>query len=277
MTSLPLLPTSVVGSHGLPGWVWLAREALEAGRLGATDIRELIEDATQAALLDQERAGVDVLTTGEMGRVRFIIGFYDRFHGHPRARPRRASSASRTGTPTRRSRSSEKLTAPDGPRHRRGVHARALAHDGAAQGHRARPVHAPPAAQARQRLSRPRDPARRPRRHRQRGVPRPRRGRRRLHPDRRAPPAACTRARCPTSPRASTARWRASRRRSPSTSASATSTGGPSRRSGLSPRLSRRSRELTRLADRARVRQSRDGRRRRSGRSSRPTRSSAPA
>jgi len=81
MTSLPLLPTSVVGSHGLPGWVWLAREALEAGRLGATDIRELIEDATQAALIDQERAGVDVLTTGEMGRVRFIIGFYDRFHG----------------------------------------------------------------------------------------------------------------------------------------------------------------------------------------------------
>ncbi len=28
--SLPLLPTSVVGSHGLPGWVWLAREAVEA-------------------------------------------------------------------------------------------------------------------------------------------------------------------------------------------------------------------------------------------------------
>ena len=28
-----LLPTSVVGSHGLPGWVWLAREAMDAGRL----------------------------------------------------------------------------------------------------------------------------------------------------------------------------------------------------------------------------------------------------
>ena len=69
-----LLPTSVVGSHGLPGWVWLAREAMEAGRLGAVDLRELMEDATQAALLDQERAGVDVLTTGEMMRVRFIIG-----------------------------------------------------------------------------------------------------------------------------------------------------------------------------------------------------------
>jgi len=76
-----LLPTSVVGSHGLPGWVWLAREAMEAGRLGALDVRELMEDATQVALLDQERAGVDVLTTGEMMRVRFIIGFYDRITG----------------------------------------------------------------------------------------------------------------------------------------------------------------------------------------------------
>jgi 5-methyltetrahydropteroyltriglutamate--homocysteine methyltransferase len=80
--TLPMkLPTSVVGSHGLPGWLWLAREAMEQGRLGAIDLRELMEDATQAALLDQERAGVDVVTTGEMGRVRFIIGFYDRITG----------------------------------------------------------------------------------------------------------------------------------------------------------------------------------------------------
>jgi 5-methyltetrahydropteroyltriglutamate--homocysteine methyltransferase len=84
-----LLPTSTVGSHGLPGWVWLAREAMEAGRLGALDVRELAEDATQIALLDQERAGVDVLTTGEMGRVRFIIGFYDRLTGLRRLEPPR--------------------------------------------------------------------------------------------------------------------------------------------------------------------------------------------
>jgi methionine synthase II (cobalamin-independent) len=32
-----LLPTSTVGSHGLPGWVWLAREAMASGRLGALD------------------------------------------------------------------------------------------------------------------------------------------------------------------------------------------------------------------------------------------------
>ena len=48
---------------------------------GAVDLAELTEDATQVALLDQERAGVDVLTTGEMGRVRFIIGFYEHLRG----------------------------------------------------------------------------------------------------------------------------------------------------------------------------------------------------
>ena len=80
--TLPMkLPTSTVGSHGLPGWVWLAREALEQNRLGPIDVRELMEDATQAAILYQERAGVDVLTTGEMMRVRFIIGFYERIAG----------------------------------------------------------------------------------------------------------------------------------------------------------------------------------------------------
>jgi len=78
---LPKLPTSVVGSHGLPGWVWLAREAMEQDRLGQSDLRELMEDATLVALADQERAGVDVVSTGEMMRVRFIIGFYDHITG----------------------------------------------------------------------------------------------------------------------------------------------------------------------------------------------------
>src|SRR3989304_6195929 len=79
--SLPLLPTSVTVTPGPPGWLWLAREALEARRVGATDVKEVMEDATQLALLDQERAGVDVLSTGEMGRVRFIVGFSERVTG----------------------------------------------------------------------------------------------------------------------------------------------------------------------------------------------------
>ena len=108
-----LLPTSVVGSHGLPGWMWLAREAMEAGRLGAVDLRELVEDATQVALLDQERAGVDVVTTGEMTRVRFIVGFYGRLTGLRALEPARKLGAPLwdTNTPFE---VVEKVTAPEG-------------------------------------------------------------------------------------------------------------------------------------------------------------------
>jgi len=108
-----LLPTSVVGSHGLPGWVWLAREAMAAGRMGAGDLRELVEDATQAALLDQERAGVDVVATGEMMRVRFIVGFYDRLTGIRALEPARKLGAPLwdTNTPFE---VTETVTAPEG-------------------------------------------------------------------------------------------------------------------------------------------------------------------
>lgn len=111
--SLPLLPTSVVGSHGLPGWVWLAREALAAGRLGAADLRELSEDATRLALLDQEEAGVDILTTGEMGRVRFIVGFYERLEGLRALEPPRKLGAPHwdTNTPFE---VVDRVTAPEG-------------------------------------------------------------------------------------------------------------------------------------------------------------------
>ena len=88
-----ILPTSVIGSHGLPGWVWLAREAMQQGRLGSTDVRELVQDATQIALLDQERAGVDVLSTGEIGRVDFIVGFYGRLAGIKALEPMRKLGA----------------------------------------------------------------------------------------------------------------------------------------------------------------------------------------
>jgi 5-methyltetrahydropteroyltriglutamate--homocysteine methyltransferase len=93
--------------------VWLAREAMEQGRLGAIDMRELMEDATQAALLDQERAGVDVVTTGEMERVRFIIGFYDHIRGiKTLPAPRRLGQPLwDTNTPFE---VIEKITAPEG-------------------------------------------------------------------------------------------------------------------------------------------------------------------
>lgn len=114
MNGVPhLLPTSVVGSHGLPGWVWLAREAMAEGRLGALDEQELLRDATRLAMLDQIDAGVDVISTGEMGRLKFIVGFYDHFTGIEAQAPPRQLGAPHWDTETP-FHVVDKLAAPDG-------------------------------------------------------------------------------------------------------------------------------------------------------------------
>jgi len=79
--ALPLLPTHVVGSHGFPGWFWTALDKIKAGEYGATDTREAFEDATQLAIRDQERAGVDIICDGEMRRFFFVQTFYGRMEG----------------------------------------------------------------------------------------------------------------------------------------------------------------------------------------------------
>jgi 5-methyltetrahydropteroyltriglutamate--homocysteine methyltransferase len=80
-TSKTLLPTTVIGSHALPGWLNLARDAMARGEFGPADVEETLQDATRLALDDQLAAGVDIVSDGEMRRVNFIIGFYDKFEG----------------------------------------------------------------------------------------------------------------------------------------------------------------------------------------------------
>jgi 5-methyltetrahydropteroyltriglutamate--homocysteine methyltransferase len=65
----------------MPSWLHLVREAAQAGRLGPVDLRESYEDAVRIAIRDQIEAGVDVISDGEMRRVTFIRGFYDRLTG----------------------------------------------------------------------------------------------------------------------------------------------------------------------------------------------------
>ena len=67
--SLPLLPTSVVGSHAKMGWWYLVRQEAESGRMGPRDLAEALDTAVDIAILDQERAGVDVISDGEMRRL----------------------------------------------------------------------------------------------------------------------------------------------------------------------------------------------------------------
>ena len=83
---LPLLPTSVIGSYALPGWFWSAVEQIESDKYGPTDIRETFDDAVSLAILDQQRAGVDLISDGEMRRWFFVQSFYQKFEGL-RSRP----------------------------------------------------------------------------------------------------------------------------------------------------------------------------------------------
>ncbi len=75
------LPTSVIGSYATPGWLWTALEEIKAGRYGQTDERETFDDAVNIAIRDQERAGVDIITDGEMRRYLFVQNFYARVEG----------------------------------------------------------------------------------------------------------------------------------------------------------------------------------------------------
>ncbi len=81
IADLPLLPTSIVGSCALPGWFLVALDAVREGRFGDADLREVIDDMTATALRDQEHAGIDLVSEGEVQRHDFIMGFYQRLAG----------------------------------------------------------------------------------------------------------------------------------------------------------------------------------------------------
>ncbi len=108
-----LLPTTVIGSHALPSWLWLAREAMSEGRFGHTDIEETLEDATLTAIRDQVEAGVDIVSDGEMRRVNFIVGFYGRLRGIEAMEPPRKMGAPHWDT-EEPYRVVERITAPEG-------------------------------------------------------------------------------------------------------------------------------------------------------------------
>ncbi len=85
-----LLPTELIGSYALPSWLWIALERIEhQADLGETDVRETLDDAVRIAVLDQERAGLDVITDGEMRRRDFIQNFYGYLTGLKRWPPAR--------------------------------------------------------------------------------------------------------------------------------------------------------------------------------------------
>jgi 5-methyltetrahydropteroyltriglutamate--homocysteine methyltransferase len=91
MTEYPLLPTSLVGSYAQPNWL------IDKTRLGerlpprvilhalwkpdVDDLEEAQNDATLIALEDQHRAGVDIVTDGEMRRESYSNRFANALEG----------------------------------------------------------------------------------------------------------------------------------------------------------------------------------------------------
>lgn len=75
---IPLLPTTVVGSYALPAWLHTADEKISSGEFGPTDIQETMDDAVMMAIRDQEEAGIDIISDGEMRRRGFIQSLFRR-------------------------------------------------------------------------------------------------------------------------------------------------------------------------------------------------------
>jgi 5-methyltetrahydropteroyltriglutamate--homocysteine methyltransferase len=81
MSPQPLL-TSVVGSHAHPGWFVAGIAAAERGEFGPADLAEMLDDAVDLAIRDQETARIDVISDGEMRRAGFFTAeFYRHLTG----------------------------------------------------------------------------------------------------------------------------------------------------------------------------------------------------
>jgi 5-methyltetrahydropteroyltriglutamate--homocysteine methyltransferase len=76
------LLTSTTGSYARPSWLFAGLTAAERGELGSADVAELLDDAVDLAIREQEGAGIDILTDGEMRRSGFFTAsFYDHLTG----------------------------------------------------------------------------------------------------------------------------------------------------------------------------------------------------
>src|SRR5581483_10281181 len=60
--------TTVVGAHSVPRWYEPMDRLVIAGQIAAGDFADAQLRASQAAILEQQVAGIDVITGGEMHR-----------------------------------------------------------------------------------------------------------------------------------------------------------------------------------------------------------------
>jgi 5-methyltetrahydropteroyltriglutamate--homocysteine methyltransferase len=76
-----LLPTAVVGSYSMPGWLERVKNDYLLRRLSRHDLDEIHDAVVKAAIKDQEAAGVDLVSDGELRRDNMIDHFTTRLPG----------------------------------------------------------------------------------------------------------------------------------------------------------------------------------------------------
>ena len=106
-----LFPTTVVGSYPQPDWL-LNRQMLskivprtrmqELWRIPAEFLEQAQDDATLLAIRDMERAGIDIITDGEMRRESYSNRFATALEGMDSANPGQVKTRSGTMTPVPR-------------------------------------------------------------------------------------------------------------------------------------------------------------------------------
>ena len=101
-----LLPTTVVGSYPQPDWLvdrtllskGVARVRLDLWRVAEPWLEQAQDDATLLAIRDMERAGIDIITDGEMRRESYSNRFATSLEGIASGRP--GEVMSKTGVAT---------------------------------------------------------------------------------------------------------------------------------------------------------------------------------
>lgn len=102
-TRLPLIPTTIVGSYPQPDWLVDHEAAKGIPRVGAPQMWRIPEpfreaaqdDATRLAIHDLEKAGIDIITDGEIRRESYSNRFALALDGIDLARP--GAAAGRAG------------------------------------------------------------------------------------------------------------------------------------------------------------------------------------
>lgn len=78
---IELLPTTVVGSYSVPEWLERLKTDFYQRRISGQYLEDIHQVAIKAALKDQERAGVDIVSDGELRRDNDVDYFLARMPG----------------------------------------------------------------------------------------------------------------------------------------------------------------------------------------------------